>query len=316
MTATDEMSESLRAAMVACHPLLRQLKEIGNCRSFTGGRTIIQELEYPMQVHAKSPPSMAWYSGYESVKFEEPWLSSNLHREDKSNDDGDAFTAAEFPIRQIGMLRNDDIVSRTKDLCNLIGNTISMGGTKNSINSLPDLVSTSPTVGVVGGIDRSHWRFWRNLSVKNSGHPINRDIVRLIMSRLAIMEHGKAALPDLILMGEEDFNAFSDSMPEDEHQWTKYSDWGFKSLDLDGSCVVLDPNLGPSIDNYSIVHSRIYFLHTQFFWLRWHENRDWHPIDVDRFAIDPNPKLPPVYAWAGNLTLNCSYAQGVLHRFS
>lgn len=314
MAAIDEFSEQLRAAMIACHPLLRQLKEIGNCRPFDGGRTIITELESPMQVQVKSPPSIAWYSGYDPIKFDEPWPASNLHRDFQNNDE--AFTAAEFPIRQIGMSPGDDIASSIKDLSTVLAHTISMGGPSNSINSLSGLVSASPTVGIVGGIDRSRWRFWRNLSVKNSGHPVNRDIISLVGSRLAIMERGKAVLPDLILMGEEDFNALSDSIPEDERHGTKYSDWGFKSLDLDGSCIVLDPNLGPCIDNYSIVHSRIYFLHTRFFRLLWHANRDWEKVDPDRFYAELNPETPPIYAWAGNLTLNCCYAQGVLHRTS
>ena len=50
MAATDDITERLQAATIGSHPLLCRLNEIGNIRSFEGGRTIIEELEFPVLV--------------------------------------------------------------------------------------------------------------------------------------------------------------------------------------------------------------------------------------------------------------------------
>ena len=58
--------------------LLRRLKAKGNVKPFSGGRTIVQELEYANNTTYKR------YSGYEVLNIQP----------------SDVFTAAEFPIRQ------------------------------------------------------------------------------------------------------------------------------------------------------------------------------------------------------------------------
>ena len=90
-----------------------------------------------------------------------------------------------------------------------------------------------------------------------------------------------------------------------------------ESFDMNETSVVLDPNIDISIENYSIVGPKIYFLHTKYFHWRWYAQRNWRKLDPDRFSQEAHGKpLPVLYGWAGNLTLSCSYAQGVLHRVS
>ena len=42
----------------------------------------------------------------------------------------------------------------------------------NSVGGLQLLVATSPTTGVVGGIDRSQWAFWRNQAYSASANNV------------------------------------------------------------------------------------------------------------------------------------------------
>ena len=325
MAATDDITERLRAATIASHPLLCRLNEIGNIRSFDGGRTIIEELQFPVLVEPTQFPPFTWYSGYESVK-DGYKPANNLHRHQMEETH---FTASEYPIRQAAVALyekgpNDDpeidpLAEAIKSASKMTSHAVSIGGGKNSINSLPDLVSATPTIGIVGGIGRDHYRFWRNLSVSYRDGMSLPEVMGLMMNRLSLIEHVNAKKlhrPDLILMGKEDFDIFKSSMPKNVLK-AKYSDWGFESIDLGETAVVLDPNIDISIENYSVVGPRIYFLHTKYFNWRIYKNRNWIKLDPDRFYEEASGKpLPDLYAWAGNLTLSCIYVQGVLHRVS
>jgi hypothetical protein len=328
MAATDDITERLRAATIASHPLLCRLNEIGNIRSFDGGRTIIEELQFPVLVEPTQFPPFTWYSGYESVR-DGYKPANNLHKTCSNETEVQVFTASEYPILQAacafyekGTNDNpeiDPVEENIKSTAKMISHSISIGGRRNSVNSLPDLVSATPTIGLVGGIDRQRHKFWRNLSVAYRDGMSLPEVMGLMVDRLSIIEHVNAKKlhrPDLILMGKEDFDIFKSSMPKDVLK-AKYSDWGFESIDLGETAVVLDPNIDISIENYSIVGPRIYFLHTKYFNWRIYKNRNWVKLDPDRFYEEANGKpLPDLYAWAGNLTLSCSYVQGVLHRVS
>jgi hypothetical protein len=255
--------------------------------------------------------------------------ANNLHKTCSNETEVQVFTASEYPILQAacafyekGANDNpeiDPIEENIKSTAKMISHSISIGGRRSSVNSLPALVSATPTIGLVGGIDRQRHKFWRNLSISCSRSMKLSDAVGLMMNRLSIIEHVNAKKlhrPDLILMGKEDFNIFKTTVPAGTMK-AKYSEWGFESLDLGETAVVLDPNIDISIENYSVVGPRIYFLHTKYFNWRIYKNRNWVKLDPDRFYEEANGKpLPDLYAWAGNLTLRCSYVQGVLHRVS
>ena len=313
MAAThEEITERLQKATLACNPLLCRLNEIGNVRKFSGGRTIIEELMFPVMVDTRYASSF-YYSGYEAVTSGQYRPANDLHKTCTVQEESGIFTAAEYPIRQAAttMHRNSPVVDGVdpveeviKSVAKMVSNTISSEGVRDSFNSLPALVSTSPTIGVVGGIDRHHYRFWRNLAVSYDKATSLSYLVRIMLDRLTIMDEvgsKKTRRPDLVLMGKDDFDEFYNNSPE-----------------LEGTMVVLDPNIKPMIENYAVQHSRIYFLHTEYFHWRFHEDRNWKMLDPDRFCAEAQPEAKKIdlYAMAGNLTLSCSYAQGVLYRVS
>jgi hypothetical protein len=95
------------------------------------------------------------------------------------------FTAAEYPIRQSAIavsisgleeLQNSGeeaiinlLESRIENAEDTFLNGLSLAmygdaSTTGTINGLQNLVANTPTSGVVGGIDRSVWTFWRNIT--------------------------------------------------------------------------------------------------------------------------------------------------------
>src|SRR5690606_32278436 len=143
--------------------LLARLNRRGRIKTFSGGRTIVQEINYA------NNSTFTWYSGYQTINI----------------NPSQVFSAAEFPIRQAALavsisgleeLQNsgeeaiiDLLESRVENgemtFMNGLSNGIyGDGSVTGSINGLQLLVADSPSSGVVGGIDRSSWAFWRNLA--------------------------------------------------------------------------------------------------------------------------------------------------------
>src|SRR5882762_4003443 len=141
--------------------LLTRLNRKGKIKTFSGGRTIVQELNYA------NNQTFQYYSGYQVLNIAP----------------SQTFSAAEYPIRQAAVavsisgleeLQNsgeeaiiDLLESRIENAEDTFMNGLSQGiygdGTvTNSVGGLQLLVATSPTSGVVGGIDRSQWSFWQN----------------------------------------------------------------------------------------------------------------------------------------------------------
>src|SRR3974390_1128975 len=143
--------------------LLARLNKKGRIKTFSGGRTIVQELDYA------NNSTFQWYSGYQTLNI----------------NPSQVFTAAEYPIRQAALaisisgleeLQNsgaeaiiDLLESRIENgeptfLNGLSNGIYGDGSVAGSIGGLQLLVASSPSTGIVGGIDRSAWSFWRNVS--------------------------------------------------------------------------------------------------------------------------------------------------------
>ena len=140
---------------------LARLKTKGRIKTFSGGRTIVQELDYA------NNQTFLWYSGYQTLNISP----------------SQTFTSAEFPIRQAALaisisgleeIQNsgeeaiiDLLESRVENGERTFLNGLSMGiygdgSVANSIGGVQLLIAASPSTGTVGGIDRSQWQFWRN----------------------------------------------------------------------------------------------------------------------------------------------------------
>src|ERR1700743_3562977 len=172
--------------------LLLRLKKKANVKTVSGGRTIVQELEYAENGTFKR------YSGYEALNISP----------------SDVFTAAEESYAQaavavsisgLEMLQNsgpaaiiDLLESRIKNAEKTLVNNIALDcysdGTADGgrqIGGLQLLISTNPTTGVVGGLDASSSiaAFWRNIafsSTTNGGAAATAANIQSYMNRVYV----------------------------------------------------------------------------------------------------------------------------------
>lgn len=298
--------------------LLNRLRERGNSEPFSGGRTIWQELEYSLNGTAQ------WYSGYEALNISPQSI----------------FTAAEFPFRQAAVsvsvsgleeLQNaseeqviDLVAGRVKNaersLVSLIAAGVySDGSATNQIGGTRFLISTNPTSGTVGGINRATWAFWQNKAFSAStdgGAAATAANIRRYMDQLWVQLSRNNDRPDLIVADNAYWLLFNESMqPYQRITNAKLAEAGFMNLKYMDADVVMDGGFqGFATDPIAqggAPANTMYFINSQYLHYRPHRSRNFVPLAPDRFSINQDATIK-LMGWAGNLTLSNSFMQGVL----
>ena len=291
--------------------LLSRLKDKGKVRTFDGGRTIVEELEYAENTTFRR------YTGYEVLNIQP----------------SDVFTAAEFDIRQaavvvsisgLEMLQNSGessiipllekrIDNAERTLMNNISLDIYSDGTADNgkqVNGLQLLVADDPTTGTVGGINRASWAFWRNqvfdISNAGLGAPSISNI-QTSMNRLYLACSRGNDAPDLIVADNTMFRLYWESLQAIQRiSSEKEANAGFSSLKYMNADVAFDGGLGGGAPA-----NKMYFLNTNYIYFRPHKERNFVPLEPDRFSVNQDAMVKLI-AFAGNLTLSNASLQGVL----
>lgn len=276
MSETETLDrEQLDAdAIYQSHPFLRHLAERGNIRKFSGGRSIIQELQWP-----------AWHMPYEAG----------------GGPVGSIFTAADFPIHQVGGTPNK--------IEQGFGRAIS-----GALFGLRHLLNPTPAT-YVGGIDRERWPFWQPLILRRSpGVPL-KDAMDIMFERLS---YGKTS-PDIILANLHDFKLCEEFLKTGKG----------KSLCFNDALVVCDEFAEPTIEGNTIAPASMLVLNSKYIYLRYHQDRSFHRLRTDilvgsgegpeetfihysGYQLLNIAKSAEFYGWAGSVTMSCAYAQGAL----
>jgi hypothetical protein len=293
--------------------LLFRLRKRGNVKTVSGGRTIVQELEYAENGTFKR------YSGYEALNISP----------------SDVFTGAEFNYAQAAVavsisgleqLQNtgeeaiiDLLESRIKNAEKTLVNNIALDcysdGTADGgrqIGGLALLVSNTPTTGVVGGIDASTTvgSFWRNLKfsgVTDGGGATTAANIQSYMNRLYVQLVRQTDKPDLIIADNNYFRLYLESLQAIQRITSnEMGEAGFDSLKYMNSDVVLDGGFGGGAPA-----STMYFLNTDYVYFRPHVDRNFAPIGDDRYAVNQDAMVKLV-GFAGNMTVSNRRLQGVL----
>jgi hypothetical protein len=162
-TTIESRSKTIADNVTKNNALLAKMSMGGRIKTVSGGHKIYQELSFAENGNA------GWYSGYDLL----PVAAQ------------DVISAAEFEFKQaacpvvisgLEMLQNsgkeqmiDLLESRISvaesTMANLCSEGLYSDGTGSSgkeITGLDAMISTTPTTGVYGGIDRATWTFWRN----------------------------------------------------------------------------------------------------------------------------------------------------------
>jgi len=318
--------------------LLARLNKKGRIKTFSGGRTIVQELDYA------NNSTFAWYSGYQTLNI----------------NPSQVFTAAEFPIRQAALaisisgleeLQNsgeeaiiDLLESRVENgertFMNGLANAIYGDGTvSGSIGGLQLLVAAAPSTGVVGGIDRSVWSFWQNISFSASGATspnggkggvaANAANIISYMDTLWVQLIRGRDYPDLIVADNNMYKFYLQALQSIQRVGTEsgapdLAEAGFMSLKYMNADVVLDGGFqGISGDPLPFQTSSstnsvggapastMYFLNTNYIHWRPHAARNMVPLDPDRFSVNQDAMVRLI-GWAGNMTLSNAFLQGII----
>jgi len=323
---TGELADNMTRNNAALLRLTRR----GNLKTFSGGRTIVQELNYA------DNQTFQWYSGYQTLNIAPSQV----------------FTAAEYPIRQAAVavsisgledLQNsgeeaiiDLLESRIMNAEETFMNGLSQGiygdGTvTGSVGGLQLLVSSSPTTGVVGGIDRAAWSFWQNQawSAATDGAAVlsSATILQQMDALWVKLIRGRDS-PDLIIADNVMYRYYLNALQAiqritQESAAPDMAEAGFQSLKYITCDVVLDGGFqGFASDPLPAQTSTgtavggapsttMYFLNTKYIHWRPHARRNMVPLDPDRFSVNQDAMIRLV-GWAGNMTLSNAFLQGVL----
>ena len=164
-TTIESRTKSAQDNLTNNNALLMRLQERGNVKPITGGSTILQELYYndPNTNYANS------YSGYEVINIspDSPISAAQFtmkHYADAVTISGPEILQNSGKEQMIELLATRVEIAEAR-LRNKIDYDLHGDGTLNAGKSLVGLtamISTTPTTGTYGGIDRSTWAFWQN----------------------------------------------------------------------------------------------------------------------------------------------------------
>lgn len=293
--------------------LLGRMKKRGKVKTVSGGRTIVQELEYAENGTYKR------YSGYETLNISP----------------SDVFTGAEFNYAQaacavsisgLEMLQNngenaiiDLLESRISNAEKTLTNNIALDcysdGTADGgrqIGGLQLLISTTPTTGIVGGLDASATiaAFWRNIAfsgVTNGGAATTSANIQSYMNRVYVQLVRGTDVPDMIVADNNYYRLYLESLQAIQRiSSDEMAKAGFDSLKYMQADVVLDGGFGGGAPANSM-----YFINTDYLYFRPHAERNFAPLGDDRFSVNQDAMVKLI-GFAGNMTVSNRRLQGVL----
>ena len=287
--------------------LLSRLNARGNIRPATGGNVILEELEYAEN------STFQFYTGYEVLDISP----------------SDVFTAAEFDWKQASVnvtasgletevqnagkeqvipLLEKRIANAKRTASNKMSEAIYSDGTGSagkSVGGLQLLIADAPTSGTVGGIDRSDATnvFWRNQTSGDATLTTAAN-VRTEMQAMWLETQRGPDTVDLIVTDQTLYSLFWDSLTDIQRiSSDDEAVAGFKSLKFVTADVVYDGDSG-------IPAAHMYFLNTDYIYLRPSSRRNWVPLDK-KSSVNQDAMVVPL-VWAGNLTLSNAARQGVI----
>jgi|TARA_Y100001951_G_scaffold95799_1_gene93677 hypothetical protein len=283
--------------------LLRHIDQNGN-KSPATGRTIVQELEYAVNSTTK------WYSGYEVLDTS----TSNV------------FTAAEFNYKQLAgnvvisgleqvensgpeqifNLLKSRIRNLEKSLKNDMATALYADGTGTDSKELGGLQLLVPgTVGnTVGGINSGTYTFWANQVYDFSTETVtpSATTIQTAMNTLWLACIRGADRPNVIVADSVYFGYYWASLQTNQRFTSDESaSAGFMNLMFMDAPVYYDDQCPAS---------KMYFLNTDYLFLRYAEGREFVPLG-EKASVNQDALVMPV-AWAGNLTVSNRARQGVI----
>lgn len=316
-TTIQSRSGELADNLTNNNALLKRLQSKGNVRPFSGGNVILEEIMYndPSTNNANS------YSGYEVIDIspDSPISAAQY----SITQYADAVTMSGLEMLQnsskeaiIDLLDGRMQVSEAR-LLNRIASDIYGDGTGNggkNITGLAAAVPDDPTSGTYGGINRANWAFWRSKKYSGTtdgGAAVSSTNIQKYMTSLAIQLVRGNDKADLIVADNNYYSLYVQSLQAIQRITSEENAAaGFASLKFYGGGTSADVVLDGGVGN-ACTANHMFFLNTNYIFLRPHKERNFVPIGGERQAINQDA-IVKLYGWAGNLTCSNSFLQGVL----
>ncbi len=305
-SAIENRTKRLADNVTHNNALLMKLEKRGKIRTVDGGTAINQELSYAENSTYKR------YSGYEVLNVSP----------------SDVITSAQYAWKQAAVavtisgleqlqnsgsekmidLLESRIMVAESTMRNNISADLHSDGTADDgkqINGLRALVSGNPNAGIVGGINRAIWNFWRN--VAPAAEALTSDNIKGKMQATWVQLVRGTDKPDLILADNALYTTYWSAVQAQERFVNKdMANAGFENIQFNSAPVVLDGGVGGSIPA-----NHMYFLNCDYLHWRPHKDRNFRTLPGDRQAVNQDA-LIRLIVWAGNLTMSNASLQGVL----
>ncbi len=286
--------------------LLSRLSSKGNISTVSGGRTIVEELEYAENATFK------YYSGYEELDINPSDVMTAAEYNWKQAAVNISASGLEADVQNSGKEQKINLVAkRIKNGYRTMKNQISTGiysdgtgyGSK-QITGLQAQVANDASSGTVGGINRATWSFWRNQYATNATW--TAAVIKGYMQDMFIRCTRGSDQPDLITMDATTYALYWDALTDIQrinHEKDKAS-MGWSSLGFLNADVIYDGDSGHQA-------SAFYMLNTDYLFFRPHVDRNFVPLE-QRNAINQDAYVVPI-VFAGNLTMSNASLQGVYY---
>jgi len=311
-TTIQSRSGELADNLTQNNAILQRLEQKGNIKPFSGGNVILQEIMYndPNTNNANS------YSGYEvlNISPDSPISAAQF----SITQYADSVTMSGLEMLQnsskeaiIDLLDGRMQVSEAR-LLNRISGDLYLDGTGNggkNITGLAAAVPDSAATGTYGGINRANWTFWR--PTVTTGTTVTYSNIQGLMTTTAIQLVRGTDKADLIVCDNNFYSLYVQSLQAIQRINTEESGAaGFASLKFYGGGTSADVVLGGGYGSQA-TSNHMWFLNTDYIFLRPHKERNFVPIGGERQAINQDA-IVKLYGWAGNLTCSNQFLQGLL----
>ena len=310
-TTIENRSKKMADNVTKNNALLYRLSAKDKIRPIDGGSKILEELEY-------GDGDVVWYSGFDTISYTGPELFSAAEYALKLCAVPVAISGEEL-LKNSGESRMIDLFEKRiqnaeKTMSNKIGAALYSDGTGSSgkeIGGLKLLIADAPTSGTVGGINRatSGNEFWRNQAtvISNAGSALTSSTILGKMNELYLKCSRGTDKPDLIVTDDYMYDLFESALqPQQRFNDPKLAEAGFQNLKYKGADVIFDGGQGGSCPE-----KHMYFINTNYLYLRPHKDRNFKVIGGERMAINSDA-IYKIIGWAGNLTMSNAALQGVL----
>lgn len=294
--------------------LFYKLKKKGKIKTKDGGRTLVHNLDF------QENATFDYYDGWEEFNVATSEILSAAEYEWKQAAVTCSISGREKRMNsgksQIIDLYKTRIKNAERTLVNKIAGSDGLysdgtGYGGKQIGGLQLLVADSPGSGVVGGIDRGTWSFWRNIAkdaTTDYGAAASSVNIVSYMNRiwLDITRVSTGDKPDLIVADNNYYRHYWEALqPQQRFTSSEMADAGFESLKFKSADVVFDGGIdGGATTNH------MYVLTTDYMEFAIHEDANFEQLPKRESLTQDGEMVPLIFM--GNLTSGCMMVQAVL----